>query len=244
MNDLTNRELMKAVERVVRPVTASLARKRRMREELMAHVSALLEEEARLPGGEEEAVRRAARRLGDPAELSAQLEQTVPARDLYARFNEKWWTYHVGETALRRAVRIGVAMFALFWIELSGLFPLSTWLKGLPSQPLLMFVTAMIVAVSIAVLTFVFILLEHAMRQAVCSSTHRSAKFAVLVGAAGFATVPVTAFVLQLALTGDPVFGRIAGVSLFAPLVLYVAAGPIAKEIRYQEEWASLDVSS
>lgn len=72
MNDLKSH-----VESIVRPVRATQARKLRMRRELLVHLeSAHAEELARDP---RDAVARAARRLGDPAEISAQLQQSVPA---------------------------------------------------------------------------------------------------------------------------------------------------------------------
>ena len=47
MNDVILRELKIVVERAVRPVRATIARKRRMREELLAHLMAIFEEESR-----------------------------------------------------------------------------------------------------------------------------------------------------------------------------------------------------
>ena len=48
MNDCTLTQLKILVERVVRPVRASSERKRKMRDELLAHVSAVFEQEAKL----------------------------------------------------------------------------------------------------------------------------------------------------------------------------------------------------
>ena len=45
MNELTLTQLKIIVERAVRPVRASTARKRKMREELLAHVVGVFEEE-------------------------------------------------------------------------------------------------------------------------------------------------------------------------------------------------------
>ena len=42
MNEVTLKELKIVVERAVRPVRATLARKRKMREELLAHLTAHL----------------------------------------------------------------------------------------------------------------------------------------------------------------------------------------------------------
>ena len=53
MNESTLTELKIIVERAVRPVRASTSRKRKMREELLAHVSGVFEEEeAKLGDGQ------------------------------------------------------------------------------------------------------------------------------------------------------------------------------------------------
>ena len=51
MNESTLIQLKIMVERAVRPVRASISHKRKMREELLAHVSDVFEEEARLGDG-------------------------------------------------------------------------------------------------------------------------------------------------------------------------------------------------
>lgn len=77
-------EQMKIVERIVRPVPANVPRKRKMREELLAHLTAIYgEEHARLHNSEA-ALHAAARRLGEPAELSQQLEQSLPTGERWA----------------------------------------------------------------------------------------------------------------------------------------------------------------
>ena len=80
--------LMIQVERIVRPIAATQARKLRMRVELLAHLqSALDEERARSCGDDQAAVEQVKRRLGDPVDLTRELQQTVPflERHLLAR---------------------------------------------------------------------------------------------------------------------------------------------------------------
>jgi ATP-dependent Clp protease ATP-binding subunit ClpC len=79
MNDAALRELKTVVERAVRPVQATMARKRKIREELLAHLVSIFEEEAERLGDEQAALAEAKLRFGDPRELSGQLQQTVPA---------------------------------------------------------------------------------------------------------------------------------------------------------------------
>jgi hypothetical protein len=81
MNDVTLKELKIVVEHAVRPIRATRARKRRMREELLAHLMAIFDEEAGRRGDEQAALAQAKQRFGDPAELTTQLQQTVPRWD-------------------------------------------------------------------------------------------------------------------------------------------------------------------
>ncbi len=78
MSDSAKRELMVVVERAVRPVRASIYRKRRMREELLEHLSAVFDNEMELQSDIPTALERAKRRFGDPAKLTEELQQAVP----------------------------------------------------------------------------------------------------------------------------------------------------------------------
>ena len=82
------RQLKVQVERVVRPVHASTRRKMKMREELLGHLTASYQEGLANGLKEEDAVRHALERFGDPAVLRADLQASVPAveRMLYSPF--------------------------------------------------------------------------------------------------------------------------------------------------------------
>ena len=67
MNESTLTQLKIIVERAVRPVEASIARKRKMREELLAHVVGVFEEESARLGDDRAALERTALRFGNPA---------------------------------------------------------------------------------------------------------------------------------------------------------------------------------
>jgi hypothetical protein len=73
-----NRDLMIHVERIVRPVRAGGKRKLRMRRELLAHLEAAMEEELPLCPDQSAAIARALARLGNQAEITAQLQESVP----------------------------------------------------------------------------------------------------------------------------------------------------------------------
>jgi|GEM_PF-1151208 len=119
MNESILTQLKIIVERAVRPVRASTSRKRKMREELLAHVSAVFEEEAEKLGEERAALERTALRFGNPAEVTGQLQESVPASDGIARF----WEGRPDESMLRGALRFAWIESALCLIVLAaGLF--------------------------------------------------------------------------------------------------------------------------
>jgi hypothetical protein len=111
MNESTLTQLKIIVERAVRPVRASTSRKRKMREELLAHVVGVFEEEWAKLGDERAAVERTALRFGNPAEVTRQLQESVPACDAVRRY----WEGRPGEPAWRAAIRLA-------WV--SGIFSL------------------------------------------------------------------------------------------------------------------------
>jgi hypothetical protein len=102
MNKSTLTHLKVIVERAVRPVRASTSRKRKMREELLAHVVGVFAEESAKLGDERAAVERTALRFGNPAEVTSQLQESVPARDAVRRY----WEGRPGEPAWRTAIRL------------------------------------------------------------------------------------------------------------------------------------------
>jgi hypothetical protein len=123
MNESTLTQLKIIVERAVRPVRASTSGKRKMREELLAHVSGVFDEEFAQLGDDPPALERTALRFGNPAEVTGQLQESVPAGDGIMRFLEG----RPGESILRGALRfawvegtialvaLGTALFAAGW---------------------------------------------------------------------------------------------------------------------------------
>jgi hypothetical protein len=82
--------LRKQVERAVRPVLASEQRKLRMREELLAHLTAIFDEEQQRLGDETAALAKSRGRFGDPAQLTVELNRTVSAWQRLAAAVEHW----------------------------------------------------------------------------------------------------------------------------------------------------------
>ncbi|MBN2296649.1 MAG: hypothetical protein JXM70_29745 [Pirellulales bacterium] len=127
MNDSTERELMVIVERAVRPVRASVSRKRRMREELLEHLAAVFESEMEQNTDIQAGMERARRRFGDPAKLTEELQQAVP-----------WWDranyicdiarLEPGDSLIHFFARLAVMVMTIFFAVM-----LALWLVVLPA---------------------------------------------------------------------------------------------------------------
>ena len=102
---------MKIVERAVRPVRAGTPRKRKMREELLAHLTATYDEELARLHNPDAALEEAARRFGDPAELSRELEAALPYHEGISHFVERWFAWRAPETAARFSLRLARQSF-------------------------------------------------------------------------------------------------------------------------------------
>jgi hypothetical protein len=135
MNESTLTQLKIIIERAVRPVRASTSCKRKMREELLAHVVGVLEEEAARLSDERAALERAALRFGNPAEVTSRLQEAVPAGDRIARFFEG----RPGETALWVPLRI--AYWAVAWelIGFAAIWFAADWVALLPREAMIIF---------------------------------------------------------------------------------------------------------
>jgi hypothetical protein len=106
-------ELMVHVERAVRRVRASPARKQRMRQELLAHLTGLVEEEKAQGGDERQALVRALQRFGDPAGLLRDLQDSVPRLE---RWLSRLFFRGPGESGLCHGARIAALSAATVFI--------------------------------------------------------------------------------------------------------------------------------
>ena len=114
---------MTVADRVVRPVRATMVRKRRMREELLAHLVAIFEEEARRLGNEQAALEQARQRFGDARELTRQLQQAVPRWDRCRSILENMGC-RPGEPARHLAAKHLLVMLLIYGIALLAAMPI------------------------------------------------------------------------------------------------------------------------
>jgi hypothetical protein len=113
-------EQMRIVERIVRPVRASTPRKRKMREELLAHLSAIYDQELVRLHTPEAALKAAADRFGNPGELTEQLQAALPFLERVDFFVERWLAWRAPESVAKYALRQAVLAFCI----LATVFPL------------------------------------------------------------------------------------------------------------------------
>jgi hypothetical protein len=99
---------MRIVERAVRPVRASSKCKRKMREELLAHLAGIFEEELPRHATAQAALAEASRRFGDPAQLARELESSLPAAERRTYFFEYWFCWRPPESVFRMMLRASI----------------------------------------------------------------------------------------------------------------------------------------
>jgi hypothetical protein len=246
MNESTLTQLKIVVERAVRPVRASAARKRKMREELLAHVVGAFEEEARL-GDEQAALARTQERFGQAAELTAQLQASVPPSDSFERSAENFFGGS-GESVLRLAARFAAALGALSSVLL-GIAILIQVLRGQGGEWLTVArVPSLLAPLWIAFISFCGTLLIRGMWHALFGPAGRSWLRAGLVAVAAWLLVPVSTFALCLAVMADIQKSLWEVVPLLpygvvAPVALVAVTCLVRSEFRNDREWARLDIT-
>jgi hypothetical protein len=231
MNETTLTRLKTVVERAVRPVRASTAWKLKRREELLAHLTAVFEEEAARLGDEQLALEQTEQRFGPPAELTVQLQESVPSNDRVTEFLEE----AIGTTnALSWRHAVGGAIIALLpgaagflGILIHG----RTW-----EWP---------IAAGMSAFAFAWLMLMAAVRDALFGPRGRSWLKVAVFGVASWVLIPLFTFALCLTFTGDWHSSladgvRLLPVGLLTPAALACFSCALAVNLRARLEWESL----
>jgi hypothetical protein len=232
------------VERAVRPVRVSTARKGKMREELLAHVVGVFEEERARLGDDRAALERAALRFGNPAEVTLQLQETVPARDAVRRY----WEGTPGEPAWRTALRVAwvsgtfALVFVLLFLALAsvGVGSVGGWTR----EALMLFLCAVL---TVPVWLSGLVLLTSFVENALSSPAGRSwLKVALLVAGSGllmllwFAAWSWPTWPAEW-VDSHPFAIVLAGFLIAALHVCALAQSSLMRK-GYQEEWGRLPI--
>ncbi len=248
MNDVTLKELKTVVEQAVRPVRATMARKRKIREELLAHLMSIFEEEQGRLGDERVALDQSRRRFGDPRELVALIQAAIPRSDWCVRFADEFFLVRRGESAFAHAVRVAAFMFTSFAMTLV-LLPSILWFRGRQYEIGRMELTCLVAAISLGGLSLVMTLLGHGLQQALFPRGDQTRSFlrgAVLALLSTLA-VPILGFMLAWTATRDLVVGYAHFRSLWwsivvVPVVMITAIWELTRVAQDDDEWASLEI--
>jgi hypothetical protein len=240
MNESTLTRLKIIVERAVRPVQASTARKRKMREELLAHVVGVFEEEVARLGDDRAAVERTALRFGNPAEVTSQLQESVPARDAIRRL----WEGRPEEPARRAAFRIAWVTEALALVIFAGALFAGGGVSAWPQDALILGVEAVL---ALPAYLFGLTFLTDWMEKALHGPAGRSRVKVTLIGVGSWLYMMLWVAVLPWRtgpadwdyLTAILVAAWLAPIGCLFP---YALAQSAAERRRSHQEWARLPI--
>lgn len=202
MNEATQIQLKVIVERAVRPVRAGGTRKRKMREELLAHVTAVFEDEVKT-ANEPTALAKTTQRFGMPAELTAQLQQTIAWDErivwFIGRFLGDLWL-RPGESRVHCALRQLGWCSAVWLLDMGLMIMLMPIISRADPWPTPGFLTA------IPVIFFLFvacsaaiIFAAHGLWHLLYERTPRSWPMIVLLLMASYAVIPIAVLVFEAA---------------------------------------------
>jgi ATP-dependent Clp protease ATP-binding subunit ClpC len=251
------KELMVHVERAVRAVHASPARKQRMRQELLAHLTGLVEEEKARGGDEQQALAEALQRFGDPADLSRDLQASVPRLERWEAGLASGFLRRPGETGLRHGARLAALGAAIMFVGLN-LIPLVFVAAGEKWSDARVVLAHPVQGV-IAGYAFLSVLLCHGVYRELAgrlgaASLLRAAAYGVGAMLAGVALVaggsvaqpenPLWAFILRT--PGNPLALSAGAWFACMPLAVALAAVLVARVKRAMArghgDWASLEI--
>jgi len=249
MNESTLIELKVLVERAVRPVRAALRNKQTMREEMLAHVIAVYEHELQQTHDESAALARTAERFGDPAELTVQLQATVPMRDAVDRLLDRVW-FRPGEPTLRRAVRHALLLDGLALAYMAAMFAVLYGVVGdllggrLPAAAMVVYTTSVLLGMFFFVVGFTF--LAEWLRRVLEARTGRPWVKALLIAVASSLLLPGLGFALWFDSTGAHPRDLLVvfAMGLVVPGMVVHLAKTLATRLRDHREWASLPLTT
>jgi hypothetical protein len=246
MNATILTQLKVIVERAVRPVLASPARKRQMREELLAHLVGTFEEELERLGDEESALRETTRRFGDPRELSSQIQLGVPRWDRLRAVSDKFFRYEPGESLLHFAGKCVILGLLNYPLTLLLVLPFLLIRRNIEFATLahVLFVCTMVSAV----LAFVLGAGGMQMARAVYGGgTRRHWGAIIAYSLASLTFFPLITLLiyggLLIDLSTSLFYLRVSCcLAPLAPVLLLGMAHCVAEEVRHEEEWGSLQI--
>jgi len=240
-------ELKIVVERAVRPVRASLARKRGMREELLEHLTMIFEEELSRADSEQATLKQAAKRFGDTGKLSQELQGSVTLLNRFFRWDENF-RLELGESLPHYFCKVVLTTAVIYPL----MFLPMLLLTNLIGKPMVYGFSFQLLGVMAVVSTSLTVALVFSSNK-VCRSlygirTQASRRRAILISLATLPLFPGLLFLtyLGLALSVPPPQTMTLALILapLAPILVYLLARIAEPEMRHEAEWAELELES
>jgi hypothetical protein len=251
MSDEIRTKLMVLVERVVRPVRANVSRKRQMREELLAHVTAIFAEEVEKSGDPAHAFEQTQQRFGNPGEISSELQRTVSLWNRIEGYGQSA-RQRPGESLAHYALRTTV-VFLVVYLGLTGfmVFPVAVtaetqeWVPSMPGSP--------VCAACPVFAAFLAVLIAPVIARALFGTpSERNLPLAIVCLTASFAFLPATAhlaYSVLIHIGTDRDLKEFAEVRWFSfvvapmfPLCLIAGGRIFMDDYRDAQKWRSLEI--
>jgi hypothetical protein len=246
MTDDIHTKLKVLVERAVRPVRASISRKRSMREELLAHVTAIFEEEVEKSGDEGIAFERSTQRFGDPREISNELRSSVPRWNRIQGFLQGG-RFEPGESSLHFTAKYTLGTVMIYAIAVVGMFAITLLTGNWREFTTTLHIMPVLIAVS-AVFVWLLLLFGSKISRALYGSdSERSVRTVIACCLASVLLLPTLVTLIYWgAWLGVPNSTLLLACALApaTPVLVVLMARQMADEVRPDEEWARLDIDT
>lgn len=247
MSESITRELMILVERVVRPLAVTLARRKRIRSEFLEQLQAIFAEVMDLQGNEQVALAATQARFGDPAEIAEELRRTVGWRDKMQLWFELFWAQDLAESVPQYVGRV-MLRFILFVSTLLFLTMADHCLFGTETFRLSSITASVGVDGFLSFWLGSFLFFGICLGDELDQANRRWGKI-VLYSLLLLAAWPLSLMTLPLTVGGTlteffvPWYGHVLGsmITLVSGAVIGVLH---SQEIRYRREWAAFDLDA
>ncbi|MBD3673104.1 MAG: hypothetical protein HUJ26_06215 [Planctomycetaceae bacterium] len=248
MNDHTLQQLERLVEQCVRPVRTDFADKKRMREDLLSHLSSTFEEELERCGDERAALQQTLRRFGNPADVTHELQQTLSWQHRFSYFTEQIQARQPGESYLYLGMKH--FLYALVLSILTSTLILIVRGNNVRTDPATMFWVFAVILAGMSITGSCSQWLVDGMGRALIS---KSKKSQLRYGLLSVFLYPAAMFAIHLGLMLGPRLGEYqisssamlaaSATACFGPLVVWLMGPMMAERILYQEKWAAIDLT-
>jgi len=237
---------MTVVERIVRPLHAATPRKRKIREELLAHLETIYEQELARNDDPTAALRVAAQRLGNPSDLTGEFERDLPFKERLSYRWERFFGWRAPESVARWMARVATRL-SLIMVPLCGLFLRFGWDDD--EWALLRVMAGLLVALwSALLLVILHLKLRDTMWGAFGSRQSPSKAFAwalvmsLVTLASGFGFIALTSWTLTNWTEYQFPYGATIATAAFVPFVFYLHARRNGLTEISDTCWACLDI--